>query len=292
METLPIFRRRADAERIVAEREWKAGLKPTKPQEPCDHGLFGDEARQLDLPMARKPARLLPVGRQMPKSRRYIQAERSAGVNARRSPSSSLTHSSDRYYQRDKCDDDQVFRQQDRHERAQSLAVILNAKSLPPICTLRSLWRAAPIVALPEKSIFNFRVDAMEPLLCALALLPVRRHFGLKLGNPILGRSKLVRQLLSHIESMLTICFGHAGGLMKQSKNCLPCFVDLIDTIRSRAPRSRCKRNDKLQIVATRLTTHFTLPFVFLQGDDQLMGQLYGHDGRFNRVCLDGGALV
>ena len=49
-ETLPIFRRRADDERIVAEREWKAGLKATKPQEPCDHGLFGDEARQLDLP--------------------------------------------------------------------------------------------------------------------------------------------------------------------------------------------------------------------------------------------------
>ena len=47
METLPVFRRRADDERIVAEREWKAGLKPTKPQEPCDHGLFGDEARQL-----------------------------------------------------------------------------------------------------------------------------------------------------------------------------------------------------------------------------------------------------
>ena len=48
-ETLPVFRRRADDERIVAEREWKAGLKPTKPQEPCDHGLFGDEAKQLEL---------------------------------------------------------------------------------------------------------------------------------------------------------------------------------------------------------------------------------------------------
>jgi hypothetical protein len=45
-ETLPVFRRRADDERIVAERKWKAGLKPTKSQKPCDHGLFGDEARQ------------------------------------------------------------------------------------------------------------------------------------------------------------------------------------------------------------------------------------------------------
>ena len=69
-ETLPVFRRRADDERIVAEREWKAGLKPTEPQQPCDHGLFGDEARQLDLPMTRKPVRLLSVDRQMPRSRR------------------------------------------------------------------------------------------------------------------------------------------------------------------------------------------------------------------------------
>jgi hypothetical protein len=27
----------------------KAALEPTKPQEPCDHGLFGDEALQLEL---------------------------------------------------------------------------------------------------------------------------------------------------------------------------------------------------------------------------------------------------
>jgi hypothetical protein len=61
-ETLPVFRRRADDQRTVAEREWKAGLKPSKPQEPCDHGLFGDEVRQLDLLMARKSARLPAVG--------------------------------------------------------------------------------------------------------------------------------------------------------------------------------------------------------------------------------------
>jgi hypothetical protein len=56
-ETLPVFRRRADDGRIVAEREWKAGLKPTEPQEPCDHGLFGDEARQLDLSRRRRRSR-------------------------------------------------------------------------------------------------------------------------------------------------------------------------------------------------------------------------------------------
>jgi len=60
-------------------------------------------------------------------------------------------------------------------------------------------------------------------------------------------------KLLGHLEGMLTIRFGHAGGLVKKPKNGLPCFIELVDTIRSRAPRSRCKRNDGLC-----LTTHFT----------------------------------
>jgi hypothetical protein len=51
MDTLPIFRRRADDERTVAEREWRAALKPSKPQEACDIGLFGDEVRQRELPI-------------------------------------------------------------------------------------------------------------------------------------------------------------------------------------------------------------------------------------------------
>ena len=41
---------------------------------------------------------------------------------------------------------------------------------------------------------------------------------------------------------MLTICFGHAGGFVKEPKNGLPCFIELVDTMRGRAPRSRCKR--------------------------------------------------
>lgn len=31
------------------KRKAAAPLKPTKPQEACDHGLFGDESRQVDL---------------------------------------------------------------------------------------------------------------------------------------------------------------------------------------------------------------------------------------------------
>jgi hypothetical protein len=36
-------------EKTIAERKWQAGLKPGKPQVACDHGLFSDEAAQLDL---------------------------------------------------------------------------------------------------------------------------------------------------------------------------------------------------------------------------------------------------
>lgn len=40
---------RATDDKTVAERKWAAGLKPAKPQQPCDIGLFSDDANQLDL---------------------------------------------------------------------------------------------------------------------------------------------------------------------------------------------------------------------------------------------------
>jgi hypothetical protein len=36
-------------ERTIAQRKWLESLRPTKPQAACDHGLFSDEADQLDL---------------------------------------------------------------------------------------------------------------------------------------------------------------------------------------------------------------------------------------------------
>lgn len=46
---MPILNRLADDQKVVAERKWRAGLKPAKPQKPCDVGLFSDDAAQLDL---------------------------------------------------------------------------------------------------------------------------------------------------------------------------------------------------------------------------------------------------
>ena len=41
--------RLADDQRTLAERKWREGAKPSKPQQPCDIGLWSDDALQLDL---------------------------------------------------------------------------------------------------------------------------------------------------------------------------------------------------------------------------------------------------
>jgi hypothetical protein len=40
---------RASDEKTVAERKWMAPIKPAKPQQPCDHGLFSDEMDQVEM---------------------------------------------------------------------------------------------------------------------------------------------------------------------------------------------------------------------------------------------------
>lgn len=44
-----LFNRLAADQRTIAERRWSAPTRAGKPQLPCDHGLFSDEALQLDL---------------------------------------------------------------------------------------------------------------------------------------------------------------------------------------------------------------------------------------------------
>jgi len=51
------------------------------------------------------------------------------------------------------------------------------------------------------------------------------------LRDPIFGRSKLMGKLLSHIERMLTVFVGHAGGLVKQAQNGPPSGIKLIGII-------------------------------------------------------------
>ena len=67
------------------------------------------------------------------------------------------------------------------------LAPLGDSSTLAPICSLRSLWRASLLTTMPQKSILNFGVDAMEPLFSALCPLLIRRDFRLKVGNTVLG---------------------------------------------------------------------------------------------------------
>jgi hypothetical protein len=39
----------AQDQKTLAERRWRSVSRPSAPQLPCDHGLFSDEALQLDL---------------------------------------------------------------------------------------------------------------------------------------------------------------------------------------------------------------------------------------------------
>lgn len=43
------WNRKATDEKTVAERKWRSGLKPRKPQRACDVGLFSDDADQIKL---------------------------------------------------------------------------------------------------------------------------------------------------------------------------------------------------------------------------------------------------
>ena len=44
-----IFNHIAIDEKTVAERKWRDGLKPNKPQAACDVGLFSDDSKQNEL---------------------------------------------------------------------------------------------------------------------------------------------------------------------------------------------------------------------------------------------------
>jgi hypothetical protein len=90
------------------------------------------------------------------------------------------------------------------------------------------LWRTghtAAAVVLAQKSVLNLRIDPVEPLLRAIGSFSMRPNLSFQLRDPIFGRSELMGKLLRHLNGMLTVCFGHAGGLVKQLQNGLSCFV-------------------------------------------------------------------
>ena len=81
---------------------------------------------------------------------------------------------------------------------------------------------------LPEEAFFDFRINRVEPLLCALCSVPVLRGFRLQISNVLLRRAQLVSQLLGHIQRLLAVLFGYTRCFLKQIENRMSRLVELI----------------------------------------------------------------
>ena len=105
---------------------------------------------------------------------------------------------------------------------------------LAPICTLRPLWRAVAVVTLSEKSIFNLRVNTVQPLLSTLGPFLVGGDFRFQLRQPIFSRAKLMRKLLRRLQRVSAVFFRNADRSVEHLQDRLPCFVELISAVRGR----------------------------------------------------------
>jgi hypothetical protein len=86
---------------------------------------------------------------------------------------------------------------------------------------------------LPQKPVLNLRVHPMKPLFSAIAFFLIKLNLALHFRDTIFGGAELVGKLLRHLKGLLTICFSHTGGFMKQFQNGLSGSVELISVIGS-----------------------------------------------------------
>jgi hypothetical protein len=74
---------------------------------------------------------------------------------------------------------------------------------------------ATPVVILPQKSIFDLRVNSVQPLLGSIGPIWVGVDFSLQFCNPLFGRAQLLRKLLSHSQRVSAVIFGNASSFME-----------------------------------------------------------------------------
>ena len=85
-----------------------------------------------------------------------------------------------------------------------------------------------------QKPIFNFCIDLVQPLFSALSLVLICSDLSLYLRNPLLRGAKLMRELLSHVDSMFAVLLGDIGRLIKELQDRLSRAVEPIDPSRRR----------------------------------------------------------
>jgi hypothetical protein len=84
-----------------------------------------------------------------------------------------------------------------------------------------------------HEALLYLRIDSVQPLLGALSLLLVLFEFSLKLCNPMLGRTELVRKLLRCIHRISAVLLNNIGSLVKELEDCLPRLIE--PTVSARA---------------------------------------------------------
>ena len=93
-----------------------------------------------------------------------------------------------------------------------------------------------------EEAILNLRVDLVEPLLCAIGLLPVCFNLGFELCDAILRSSKLVCKSLRSIDCMPAVLLGNVSSFAQKLQDRLTSSVEL-SVVDSRTLSRSCKLN-------------------------------------------------
>jgi hypothetical protein len=121
-------------------------------------------------------------------------------------------------------------------------AVPFVAPKLQSSATATSVGRSATLILLlPQESLLNLGEDLVEPLLGAIRSLLIVSYVRLELRDPVLSRTKFVRELLSEFKGVLTIRLGDAGRLMQQTQNTATGAVQFVALVGCRCLRGRGK---------------------------------------------------
>ena len=81
---------------------------------------------------------------------------------------------------------------------------------------------------MPQETLFNFSIDLVQPLLCALSSVLIRRDLSFQFRNTIFSGAKLTRELLSRFQRVSIVLFGYASCFLKKMEDRLPRFVESI----------------------------------------------------------------
>jgi hypothetical protein len=92
---------------------------------------------------------------------------------------------------------------------------------------LRRATHRATAVTLLKKSVFNLRIDPMEPLLSSLGSFLIGGDLCLQLRDPIFSGTHLIRELLRHVHRVPAVLLGNISSFVQKLEDRLTGFVDL-----------------------------------------------------------------